>query len=76
MLRTLPKLAALVLLVLPLAGCSESLTDSESAPTFAAAMKGYDKALNPAQQKAAIAELQGEQTKHQGEGAGQDSTPR
>jgi outer membrane lipoprotein-sorting protein len=72
MLRMLPKLAALVLLVLPLAGCSESLTE----PTFAAAMKGYDKALNPDQQKAAIAELQGEQTKHQGEGAGQDSTPR
>ena len=38
-------------------------------------MKGYDKTLNPDQQKAAIAELQGEQTKHQGEGAGQDSTP-
>ena len=76
MLRPLPKLAALLLLALTLVGCSESLTDSESAPTFAAAMKGYDKVLNADQQKAAIAELQGEQSKHQGEGAGQDSTPR
>jgi len=76
MLRPLPKLAALVLIALPLAGCSKSLTDRESPPTFAAAMKGYEKALKPDQQKAAIAELQSEQTKRQGEGASQDGTPQ
>jgi hypothetical protein len=78
MLRPLPKPAAFVILALPLAtaGCSESLTGSQSAPSFAAAMKGYEKTLNPDQQKAAIAELQNEQTKRQGEGAGQDNAAR
>jgi hypothetical protein len=74
--RLLPKRAALMvfaLAVLILAGCSDSLTSTApSPPNFATSSKALDKTLTPAQQKAAIAELQSEQAKRQG--ASQDGT--
>src|SRR6476646_645305 len=61
--RLLSKRASLLLLALPvliLAGCSDSLT-------FANSTKALGTTLTPQQRKAAIAELQSEQAKRQGE---------
>ena len=68
MFRLVTKLAAFALLVGPgliLAGCS----NSSDHPTYATSIKGYDKALTPAQQKAAITDLQNESSKRKAEGA-------
>jgi cell division protein FtsB len=70
-------LSALVLIACPaiiLAGCSDSLTSAPSSPaSFAASSKGYEHTLTPAQQKAAIAELEKEQAASQA-GAQGDAT--
>ena len=67
----LSKRASLLLLalsVLILAGCSDSLTSAApSPPTFANSTKALGTTLTPQQRKAAIAELQSEQAKRQGE---------
>ena len=62
------RLSAFALLVGPgliLAGCS----DSSDHPTYATSIKGYDKALTPTQQKAAITDLQNEASARKAEGA-------
>jgi hypothetical protein len=70
MLRLPSKQASLLILAFPaliLAGCSDSLTGvAPSPPSYANSSKGLPKTLSPSQQKAAIAELQNEQTRRQG----------
>jgi len=69
MSRLVTNVTAFALLVGPsliLAGCSDT---SGEHPTYATSIKGYDKALTPAQQKAAITDLQSEQAKRSPEGA-------
>jgi len=76
MLCLLPKLAGLMLLAssaISLAGCSDSLSSGDK--SFATTLKGYDKALTPAQQQAAIAELKKEQAKRRAETTGTVATP-
>jgi len=71
MLRLLSKRASFLILVLPvliLAGCSDSLT-SAGPSTFSASTKQLGKTLSAAEQKAAIADLQNEQTRRQGASA-------
>jgi hypothetical protein len=69
MLRLLSKRASLLILAFPvliLAGCSDSLTSVAPSPqSFASSNKGLGKTLSPAQQKAAIADLQKEHLKRQ-----------
>jgi hypothetical protein len=70
MLRLLSKRASFLVLALPvliLAGCSDSLTSAGPSPsTFAASTKQLGKTLSPAEQKAAIADLQGETSRREG----------
>lgn len=76
--RLLSKRASLLLLAFPvliLAGCSDSLTGAApSPPTFATSKKDMDRTLSPAQQKAAIADLQSTQAKSQAKAGTQDAT--
>ena len=61
--------------LLILAGCSDSLIGAApSPPTFATSKKDMDKTLTPAEQKAAIADLQSTQAKSQAEVGTQDAT--
>jgi hypothetical protein len=72
MLRFVPRLAGLILIAsLPLAvgGCAESGPMAK----FTDLMKGYDKTLTKEQQKAAIADMESAQVKHEDE-AHQDTT--
>jgi hypothetical protein len=73
MLRLLSKRASFLVLalsVLILAGCSDSLTSAGPSPsTFSASTKQLGKTLSAAEQKAAIADLQNEQTRRQGASA-------
>lgn len=68
--RLLSKRAALMLIACPaiiLTGCSDALTTAPSSPpSFAASAKGYEHTLTPAQQKAAIADLEKEQARRRG----------
>jgi hypothetical protein len=70
MLRLLSKRASFLVLALPVlifAGCSDSLTSAGPSPsTFAASTKQLGKTLSPAEQKAAIADLQGETSRREG----------
>jgi hypothetical protein len=70
MRRLLSKRASLLILAFPvliLAGCSDSLTSAAPSPSsFSTSTKQLPKTLSPAEQKAAIADLQGEQTRRQG----------
>jgi len=70
MLRLLSKRASLLILAFPaliLAGCSDSLTSAGPSPsTFSDTAKQIGKTLSPAEQKAAIADLQNEQARRQG----------
>jgi hypothetical protein len=73
MLWLLSKRASLTIIALPvliLAGCSDSLTSSPS--DFKTSTKEIGKTLTPAEQKAAIADLQNETSK--GQGASADTT--
>jgi hypothetical protein len=72
MLRFVPRLAGLILIaLLPLGvgGCAESGPMAK----FTDLMKGYDKTLTKEQQKAAIADMESAQVKHEDE-ARQDTT--
>jgi len=69
MLSRLSALALTVLIVLPLAGCAESVATGESNERFTELMKPYDKTLTKAQQKATISELQNAQVKSGDAGA-------
>ena len=73
MLRLLSKRASFLILALPvliLAGCSDSLTSAGPSPsTFSASTKQLGKTLSAGEQKAAIADLQNEQTRRQGASA-------
>ena len=74
MLRLVLKPAAFVLVVLPvlaLAGCSDTLTAGQSDTSFATSSKSYDKTLTPEQRKAAISDLQTAQAKRQVEATAQ-----
>jgi hypothetical protein len=70
MLRLLSKRASFLILALPvliLAGCSDSLTGAAPSPSsFNTSTKQLGKTLSPAEQKAAIADLQGETSRRQG----------
>jgi hypothetical protein len=70
MLRLLSKRASFLILALPvliLAGCSDSLTSAGPSPsTFSASTKQLGKTLSPAEQKAAIADLQDETSRREG----------
>jgi len=70
MLGLLSKRASLLILALPVfifAGCSDSLTTVAPSPSsFSSSTKQLGKTLSAAEQKAAIADLQGEQTRRQG----------
>jgi hypothetical protein len=74
MLR-LPAFGFMIVAALGLAGCSDALTGTQPAPTFASSLKGYDKTLSPDQQKAAIADLQSAQQKRQVAGQDDPSSP-
>jgi hypothetical protein len=70
MLRLPSKRASLLILALPaliLAGCSDSLTSSPS--SFNTSAKELGKTLTPAEQQAAISDLQSETSKRQGASA-------
>jgi len=70
MLRLLSKRASLLILAFPvliLAGCSDSLTTVAPSPSsFNTSTKQLGKTLSAAEQKAAIADLQGEQSRREG----------
>jgi len=70
MLRLLSKRASFLILALPvliLAGCSDSLTGAAPSPSsFNTSTKQLGKTLSPAEQKAAIADLQGETSRRGG----------
>ena len=73
MLRMLSKRASLLILAFPvliLAGCSDSLTSVAPSPSsFSTTNKQLGKTLSAAEQKAAIADLQGETSRRQGASA-------
>jgi hypothetical protein len=73
MLRLLSKRASLLILAFPvliLAGCSDSLTSVAPSPSsFSTTNKQLPKTLSSAEQKAAIADLQGETSRRQGASA-------
>ena len=73
MLRMLSKRASLLILAFPvliLAGCSDSLTSVAPSPSsFSTTNKQLGKTLSAAEQKAAIADLQGEQSRRGGASA-------
>jgi len=73
MLRLLSKRASFLILALPvliLAGCSDSLTSVAPSPSsFNTSTKQLGKTLSAAEQKAAIADLQGEQSRRGGASA-------
>jgi len=68
--RLLSKRASLLILAFPLlilAGCSDSLTSVAPSPSsFNTSTKQLGKTLSAAEQKAAIADLQGETSRRQG----------
>jgi len=70
MLRLLSKRASLLIIAFPvliLAGCSDSLTSAGPSPSsFSTSNKQLGKTLSADEQKAAIADLQNEQTRRQG----------
>jgi len=70
MLQLLSKRATLLILAFPLfilAGCSDSLTGAAQSPSsFSTTSKQLGKTLSAAEQKAAIADLQGETSRRQG----------
>jgi hypothetical protein len=73
MLRLLSKRASLLIIAFPvliLAGCSDSLTSAGPSPSsFSTSTKQLGKTLSADEQKAAIADLQNEQTRRQGASA-------
>jgi hypothetical protein len=73
MLRLLSKRASLLIIAFPvliLAGCSDSLTSAGPSPSsFSTSNKQLGKTLSADEQKAAIADLQNEQTRRQGASA-------
>ena len=68
--RLLSKRASFLILAFPvliLAGCSDSLTSAAPSPSsFNTSTKQLGKTLSAAEQKAAIADLQGEQSSAEG----------
>lgn len=61
----------MVLSVLPLVGCAESVGVADPNRSFSELMKPYDKTLTRTQQKETISELQGAQAKRDDNGTAQ-----